>query len=96
MAPGTADPRRAAALNKQGRDLIAKGDFAAAEQVLAEAVAADPKLAQAWNALGFAKMLQRKYEAAVADFDRALQLDPNYANAQQNRASAVRLLGGKR
>ena len=83
-------------MNKLGRDLIAKGEYEKAAAALAEAVALDPGMAQAWNALGFAKMLLRRYDEALADFDRALKIDPGYANAQQNRASAVRMQGGKR
>lgn len=82
-------------MNKLGRELINKGDFEQAANVLTEAVALDPGMAQAWNALGFAKMLLRRYDEALADFDRALKLDPNYANAQQNRASAVRAMGAR-
>ena len=83
-------------MNKLGRELINKGEFEQAAKVLAEAVALDPGMAQAWNALGFAKMLLRRYDEALADFDRALKIDPDYANAQQNRASLMRILGGKR
>lgn len=95
-SPSSVNTQAAASMNKLGRELISKGDYEKAAKVLADAVALDPGMAQAWNALGFAKLLLRRYDEALADFDRALKIDPNYANAQQNRASVLRILGGKR
>ena len=60
---------------------------------MGEAVRVNPRFAQAWNGLAYARMLSGQYREALADLDRALEIDPNYANALQNRAATRRALG---
>ena len=52
-----------------------------AEAAAAKALELDPALAEAHGALGYVKHLDWKWTAAEQDFKRALELNPNYANA---------------
>ena len=49
-------------------------------------------LATAYNARGYVYLLKRDYEHALADFNDAIRLKPDYANAFQNRAIAQKAL----
>ena len=40
-------------------------------------------------------MRLKHFAGAIADFDNAIRLDPNYVNAYQNRAAARSGLGDK-
>ena len=55
---------------------------------LTAALNAKPEFALALNARGFAYVLLKDWPRATADLDAALRLDPNYANAYQNRSFA--------
>jgi tetratricopeptide (TPR) repeat protein len=62
---------------------------------LSLAIAADPTFALAYNARGFAYYLLREYPRALADFDKAIELNPGYKNALDNREAARRATGLK-
>lgn len=51
-----------------------------------EAKAQDPDLPQVQSALGLVHMFRREFDAAEAAFDRAIELDPNNADAYAMRA----------
>lgn len=53
----------------------------------------NPRVAEAYNNRGFAFGLLRRFHAAIADFDTAINLNPKYAIAFNNRAVAYRMLG---
>jgi len=57
------------------------------------AVAAKPDLALAWNARGYAYLLLHDHASAIQDFDRAIELNPKYANAYRNRGAARKAAG---
>lgn len=84
--------RKAIALTFEGRDLAARGDYAGAIKLFTQAIQADPALALAYNSRGYAFLRSKQYTRAVADFDDALRLRQDYANAALNLAIAKRLL----
>lgn len=63
--------------------------FEEALEPLGCAVTLNPQSPLAWNARGYALMRLRRYQEAVADFDRALALKPDYENARRNREAAL-------
>lgn len=58
-----------------------------AEENATKALALDPTLAEAHTALGFVKHYNWNWTAAEQDFKRAIELNPNYANAHNFYAS---------
>ncbi len=64
-----------------------------AVQHLNKALQIHPTYKNAFLLRGNAKVLLEQYEAAVADYDAALTLDPGYRDAQLNQAIALRQLG---
>ena len=58
-----------------------------AEEAATKALALDPDLAEAYNALGYVKMFNWNWTGAEQDFKRAIELNPNYANAHNFYAS---------
>jgi tetratricopeptide (TPR) repeat protein len=49
--------------------------------------------AKAYVVSGNAKFERKDYQGAIADYSRAISLDPNYANAYYSRGLAKRLMG---
>ena len=52
-----------------------------------------PTLAWAYNNRGSAKFNLKDYQGAIEDYDKAIELDPNYAKAYNNRGAAKGNLG---
>jgi len=50
----------------------------------------------AYYGRGYAYNEVKEYQKAFADYDRAIQLDPNYTLAKNNREEAYRLLQRRR
>jgi tetratricopeptide (TPR) repeat protein len=48
----------------------------------------EPKQAGNFDQRGFEYTHLNKYDKAIEDFDRAIELDPNFARAYRNRANA--------
>jgi cytochrome c-type biogenesis protein CcmH/NrfG len=71
-----------------GTLLLDEGDLAGARGALERGLAADPGLAEGWNALGVVR--QRAGDAAGAKdaWDRAVRADPRYPDALFNLALA--------
>ena len=82
-------PGRSARLNasthiERGWNLISRGEHAAAEEELQKAIALVPDDTQAAALLGWALMLQEKYDDALVHFYSVLQRDPKHAIARVN------------
>src|SRR5262249_22617279 len=58
-----------------------------------EALALDPNNAVAWSNKGNALCRLKRYQEAVAAYDKALAIDPKYAQALRNKAISLRTLG---
>jgi adenylate cyclase len=64
-----------------------------AEEALQEALRADPSVPQAHFADGFIRRAKGDHQGALDAFDRAVQLDPNFAHAYSQKANQLVLLG---
>lgn len=84
LAPTRTDHLNASSHIEKGWSLIAFGEYAAAEQVLAAALALVPGDPQASSLLGWAQMLQEKHDDALAHFHRVLEREPDNALARVN------------
>jgi tetratricopeptide (TPR) repeat protein len=62
-----------------------RGDCDAAVAAYGRAVAADPAYAAAYNNRAYTRMRQRRYDLALPDLDRAIELRPDYVHALMNR-----------
>ncbi|MFM1887360.1 MAG: hypothetical protein RL026_2517 [Pseudomonadota bacterium] len=71
---------------------IAAG-YSAARDRFAEATEADPSQKQGWNMLGFTRRKLGDFGGALAAYDKALALDPDYPEATEYRAEALLALG---
>ena len=71
----------AALLTNEGIALSNAGDWQGAEGKYRAAIRADRKIPEAWNGLGHALKMQRRYDGALLAYDQALKLRPNYPQA---------------
>ena len=71
-----------------------RGDGKDAVPILEQAVKADPKLALGYQYLGYAELQTGKRDEALADFSRAIELDPNNAITRFMRARLYVMSGG--
>ncbi len=78
---------------QRAHDLIYKGKHAEGRAELNEAIRMEPNNPVLYNTLGFSYYSARDYKRAIQQFDRALQLKPNYLNAMRNRALAKKGAG---
>ncbi len=88
-APAVSGPTRADHLNasshiEKGWSLISLGDSASAEQALHKALSLVPNDLQAESLLGWAQMLQGKYDDALLNFQQVLCQEPANALARVN------------
>jgi Tfp pilus assembly protein PilF len=58
---------------------------------VANSPATQHKLADEYYQRGLVAFQHQDLDAAIADWDKTLAIDPNFANAQLNRAHAIRL-----
>lgn len=70
---------------ERGRQMIQGGQFREAIPALSQSISLKPQFAPAYNARGYAYLRIRDYPHAMADFDKAILLDPQYVNAHHNR-----------
>ncbi len=72
---------------------VQKGEHAAAAAILEELVASQPQQAIGWYKLGNAQRLLNRTDAALASYQRAIDLDPGYGAALCNRGVALMAVG---
>ena len=79
-----ADHIGASTFIEKGWSRLSLGDYPAAEQALKKAIALSPNDAQSEALLGWALMLQEKYDEALGWFQRVLTRDPQNSLARIN------------
>lgn len=90
LAPAAPEPSgRSARLNasthiERGWNLISRGEPVAAEEELVKALQLVPDDTQAASLLGWAQMLQEKYDDALLQFHSVLQREPAHSIARVN------------
>lgn len=67
----------------QGVRAVQAGDYARAVTFLGRAVQSDPRNADAWNYLGFSYRNLRRFDEAMAAYQKALAIDPNHRGAHE-------------
>jgi tetratricopeptide (TPR) repeat protein len=66
----------------------AKTAYTKAREKFSAATKADPKLAQAWNGVGYTSRKLGDYKAALAAYDKAIELRAGYPEATEYRGEA--------
>lgn len=86
-------PQQPDALHLLGVVMLQRNNPAAAIDLIGQAIAHRPGTAMYHNNLGKAYRSQERFEEALAQFRRALQLEPNMVEALYNSGEALRWLG---
>jgi arylsulfatase A-like enzyme/cytochrome c-type biogenesis protein CcmH/NrfG len=90
MRLGIESPLLRAAL---GAALADGGDAARAERELRLALQEAPKIAMAWNKLGILAEKKERKEEAIRFYEKALEAEPDFADALFNHAKLTLILG---
>lgn len=78
---------------EKGSELLLRySKFDEAEQTLTQAIKYDKNNVEAYYYRGCAKMNAKKYQEAVSDFEKAIELKPDYADAYFNLGRAYFLM----
>jgi tetratricopeptide (TPR) repeat protein len=93
LAAAESDPARARAHNKHALVAIARGDLAAAQAAVDAALAAYPACVPALVNAGNLLLEAGEVEPAIARFQTAIELDPDYPEAHHNLGVAYRRAG---
>jgi tetratricopeptide (TPR) repeat protein len=80
---------------KRARTYAAKGEHQEAIKDFYEVLDRDQDSAQAWTGLGISSIETKEFSVAAAAFRKALQLNPNYAEAYYWRAELAKAQGEK-
>lgn len=78
------DIREAAIFNKLAGERLRRGNIDDAIGLLEEAVAINPRYAEAYNNLGYAYYLRRDLKRSAEYLKAAVSIDPSYTKARQN------------
>lgn len=87
------DTPTAVARYNEGVALAAKGDWPKAAAAYHEAVMRNPDFPEAWNGLGHALKMQRRFDESVLAYQRALALRPDYPQALEYLGEAYVAMG---
>lgn len=88
LAAVNSDPEERAQIERD-----AQGSLAAAAEALERAILQNPGMHQAYATLGYVKRRMGEYASALEAYDRAIALQPHYAEALEYRAEALLGLG---
>jgi len=66
-----------------GVQAVQSRDYARALSLMQKVVDSDPRNADAWNYLGFSQRNLRRFDAALAAYQKALAIDPGHRGANE-------------
>ena len=90
---GCENPAKSRLYTEEGsKQLLRYSDFQKAEETLTKAIKYDKNNFEAYYYRGCAKVNERKYQEAIADFEKAVELKPDYADAYFNLGRTYYLL----
>jgi len=89
-------PRSPDVIYEKGKSFLDAGDCDLAISVLNRAVEVDPKMARAHSATGLAHTKKVAHQQAIADFSRAIQLEPEDSDNYLERGHAYEFAGDYR
>ena len=76
-----------------GQVLAEKQDWTGAEEAYRDAIGLRAEFPEAWNGLGHALRMQKKYEESVKSYEEALRLKPDYPQALEYLGEAYVQMG---
>ena len=80
--PALAQTQNLADLSSQGKEALQEEQFERAEKIYEQIVKLDPRSAEGHSNFGFALYMQGRYLNAIAQFRKALELDPHLDRTQ--------------
>lgn len=87
------NPAKSRVYTEEGSKLLLRySKFDEAEEALSEAIKYDKHNFEAYYYRGCAKVNAQKYREAIADFEKAIELKPDYADAYFNMGRSYFLL----
>ena len=90
---GCENPAKSRLYTEEGSKLLLRySKFEEAEETLTKAIKYDKNNFEAYYYRGCAKVNERKYQEAIADFEKAVELKPDYADAYFNLGRTYYLL----
>lgn len=92
-ADDAAEPESIESLRFQAFDATNRGDFATAEIAWTKLLDQLPQEAAIWSNRGNARVSQNKLEAAITDYEQAIELAPEAPDPYLNRGAALEGLG---
>jgi tetratricopeptide (TPR) repeat protein len=87
-------PKKALKLIEKGGEAMKENNYEKAQEAYDKAIELAPEYAPAYSARGRMLVAQKKTEAAISDFDKALELNPNAPQVIQFYAKFLFQLGG--
>ena len=89
----TADKKTALAKEQLGNSLVREGDYQGGLKQLMEAAKLDPERASLQNAIGYTYQGLRDFDKAASHYKKALDLKPDYPEAQNNLGTVYGVQG---